>query len=140
LTSNKKKEVNESSLTFFWYKPLKIALKQLSFFYVGSSLWDLPWIVGYILSILFSETEATAMMFIDSEISSSSIEVMPNGIGSELEVRSHSTEKRRGGPQFLEWIKKILSNQPYHSILMRNNKQKDLIQHQRQGNFPSRVY
>lgn len=50
-------------------------------------LGDLPWIVGYILSIVFIETEATAMMFMGSEISSSSIEVMPNGIGSELEER-----------------------------------------------------
>lgn len=46
-------------------------------------LWDLPWIVGYMLSIVFIET--TAMMFMDSAICSSSIE--PNGIGSELEGR-----------------------------------------------------
>jgi hypothetical protein len=50
-------------------------------------LWDLPWIVGYMLSIVFIETETTAMMFMDSEIGSSSIEVPPNGIGSELEGR-----------------------------------------------------
>lgn len=39
------------------------------------------------LSIVFIETETTAMMFMDSEICSSSIEVPPNGIGSELEGR-----------------------------------------------------
>lgn len=33
-------------------------------------LWDLPWIVGYMLSIVFIET--TAMMFMDSAICSSS--------------------------------------------------------------------
>ena len=79
----------------FLYKP---ALKQLSFFDVGY-LWDLPWIVGYILSILFSETEATAMMFIDSQISSSSIEVMPNGIGSELEGRPEILRMDQKNPQ-----------------------------------------
>ena len=39
------------------------------------------------------------MMFIDSEISSSSIEVMPNGIGSELEGRPEILRMDQKNPQ-----------------------------------------
>lgn len=54
-------------------------------FHRVSCLWDWMWIVGDFLSILFIETEATAMMFMDSaDICSESSELRPNGIGSEL--------------------------------------------------------
>lgn len=66
-----------------------LTLQQLSFFDMGC-LWDRPWIIGYLLSIGFMEmeTESTPMILMGSEISSSSMEGMPNGIGSELEGRS----------------------------------------------------
>lgn len=60
------------------YKPFRL----FNNFHRVSCLWDLPWIVADIFSILFIETEATAMKFMDCNSSS---ELRPNGgIGSEL--------------------------------------------------------
>lgn len=68
-------------ILLLWYTPFLTSLKQLVFFYFGC-FWDFLWIVGSMLSLVVSETEAMEM-----GLSSSSIEVMPSGIGSELEGR-----------------------------------------------------
>lgn len=61
--------------------PLPLGLRLFNDFNLVSCLWDLPWIVGHILSILFIETEATV---IESGICSSSGELRSHEMGGEL--------------------------------------------------------